>query len=113
LARTLETDAIAIGDRTVVSPDPDLAVPREEGALRAPLVDRLLRLELGFGRTARVAPDRGRRELTPAQAVAALRRASGHPGRSARMDAAFDLGAHLRVILLDTVRRDRGAGSVV
>ena len=113
LARTPETEAIAVGDRAVVAPDPELAVPRSESALQGPLLNQLMRLELRYGRTVRVPPDLARRELSPAEAVAALRKAGRRPGGGARMDAAFDLGRRVRVILLDTVRRDRGAGGIV
>jgi hypothetical protein len=45
--------------------------------------------------------------------VAALRAASGHGGSGARMDYAFDAGRGVRVIVLDTVRRDVGSGGVL
>jgi hypothetical protein len=60
-----------------------------------------------------VAPDPGRRELTPREAIAGLRAASGHGGTGARMDYAFDAGRAVRVIVLDTVRRDVGSGGVL
>jgi hypothetical protein len=61
----------------------------------------------------RIAPDQGRRELTPDEAVAGLRAASGHGGSGARMDDAFDVGHDVRVIALDTVRRDVGSSGVL
>jgi hypothetical protein len=114
IARTPATDAVAVGDRALAAPDPSLLadVPRSEAALTPALVDRLLRGGLP-GRSVRVAPDRARRELTPAQAVAGLRAASGHGGRGPRMDAAFDVGRGVRVIALDTVQRAVGAGGVL
>jgi 3',5'-cyclic AMP phosphodiesterase CpdA len=106
LARTPQTDALARGDRMLVTPDPSLRVARTEAALSAATVDRLLREGLP-GRTERVAADPARRELTPRQAVAALRPRSGE-----RLHYAFDAGPRIRGIVLDTVRRSRGAGGL-
>ena len=107
LARTPRTDAVARGDRVLLDPDPSLRVGRTERELSAQTIDRLLRDGLP-GKTARVAPDPARRELTPRQAVAALR-----PGTGPRLDYGFDLGPRVRGIVLDTVRRTKGAGGVV
>ena len=112
LARTPSTEAVAVGDRRLVKPDPALDVPRTEDALTPQLVDSVLSGGLP-GTTARIAPDPGRRELTPSEAVAGLRRASGHGGTGPRMDYAFDAAPSVRVIVLDTVRRDVGAGGVL
>jgi 3',5'-cyclic AMP phosphodiesterase CpdA len=106
LARTPRTDALARGDRQVVAPDASLNIGRREEALSAATVDRLLRDGLP-GRTEPVTPDPDRRQLTPRQAVAALRPAGG-----ARLHYAFDLGPRVRGIVLDTVRRARGAGGL-
>ncbi|HEX2104185.1 MAG TPA: metallophosphoesterase, partial [Solirubrobacteraceae bacterium] len=107
LARTARTDALARGDRMLVEPDAALRVPRGEAGLSAALVDRLLDGGLP-GRTARVAADSARRQLTPRQAVAGLRAGTG-----ARLDYVFDAGPRVRAIVLDTVRRTKGAGGVV
>jgi 3',5'-cyclic AMP phosphodiesterase CpdA len=112
LARTPSTAAVAVGAERLVTPDAGLDVPRSENALTPQLVDRALSGGLP-GTTARVAPDRGRRELTPQEAVADLRAASGHGGSGARMDYAFDAGPAVRVVVLDTVRRDVGSGGVL
>jgi 3',5'-cyclic AMP phosphodiesterase CpdA len=112
LAKTPSTDAVAVGDRRLVTPDATLDVPRTEDALTPQLVDSVLSGGLP-GSTARAAPDPERRELTPDEAIAGLRRASGHGGSGPRMDYAFDAGPSLRVIVLDTVRRDVGSGGVV
>ncbi len=112
LARTSSTEAVAVGDQRLVAPDAGLDVPRSENALTPQLVDSVLSGGLP-GRTVRIAPDPGRRELTPAQAIAGLRAASGHGGSGARMDDAFDVGRDVRVIVLDTVRRDVGSGGVL
>ncbi|HKE81188.1 MAG TPA: metallophosphoesterase [Solirubrobacteraceae bacterium] len=111
LARTPSTEAVAVGDQRLVQPDAGLDIPRSENALTPQLVDSVLSGGLP-GRTAHIAPDPGRRELTPAQAIAGLRAASGHGGAGPRMDDAFDVGA-VRVILLDTVRRDVGSSGVL
>jgi 3',5'-cyclic AMP phosphodiesterase CpdA len=107
LARTARTDAVARGDRVLVEPDPSLRAGRTERDLSAQTIDRLLRDGLP-GRTERVAPDPARRELTPREAVAALR-----PGIGPRLDYAFDAGPRVRGIVLDTVQRAKGAGGVV
>ena len=112
LARTPSTAAVAVGGERLVTPDAGLDVPRSENALTPQLVDSALSGGLP-GTTARVAPDPGRRELTPHEAVAGLRAASGHGGSGARMDYAFDAGRAVRVIVLDTVRRDVGSGGVL
>jgi len=112
LARTPSTEAVAVGDRRLVTPSSSLDVPRTEDALTPQLVDSVLSGGLP-GTTARTAPDEGRRELTPAETVAGLRRASGHGGSGPRMDYAFDAGREVRVIVLDTVRRDVGSGGVL
>jgi 3',5'-cyclic AMP phosphodiesterase CpdA len=112
IAADARTNAIATGDRMLVAPSRALRVTRREAALSHQLIDRVLRHGLP-GQTIHVAPDPTRRELSPAQAVAALRRMAGRGGTGPRMDQAFDLGPHVRAILLDTVRRDRGAGGLV
>jgi 3',5'-cyclic AMP phosphodiesterase CpdA len=112
LARTPSTEAVAVGDRRLVTPEASLDIPRTEDALTPQLVDSVLSGGLP-GTTARIAPDPARRELTPAEAVAGLRRASGHGGSGPRMDYAFDAGRDVRVIVLDTVRRDVGSGGVL
>jgi 3',5'-cyclic AMP phosphodiesterase CpdA len=112
LAATPRTNAVAVGDEVVTALDADVPVPRAEDALTARFIDRVLANGLP-GTTRRVAPDPARRELSPAQAVAGLERASGHRGRDGRLDAVVDLGPRVRAIVLDTVRRTRGAGGVV
>jgi 3',5'-cyclic AMP phosphodiesterase CpdA len=115
LARTASTAAVAVGGERLVTPAAGLDVPRRENALTPRLVDDALSGGLP-GRTARIAPDPGRRELSPAEAIAGLRAASGHGGTGgtgARMDYAFDAGRVVRVVVLDTVRRDVGSSGVL
>jgi 3',5'-cyclic AMP phosphodiesterase CpdA len=112
LARTRSSAAVAVGDERLVTPDASLEVPRTEDALTPQLVDSALSGGLP-GTTTRVAADAGRRALAPSEAVAGLRAASGHGGSGTRMDDAFDVGAGLRVIALDTVRRDVGSGGIL
>jgi hypothetical protein len=112
LARTASTEAVAVGDRRLVTPSSSLEVPRTEDALTPQLVDSVLSGGLP-GTTARIAPDQERRELTPAEAIAGLRRASGHGGSGPRMDYSFDAAREVRVIVLDTVRRDVGSGGIL
>jgi hypothetical protein len=112
LARTPSTEAVAVGDERLVQPEAGLDIPHSENALTPQLVDSVLSGGLP-GRTVRIAADPGRRELTPDQAIAGLRAASGHGGSGPRMDDAFDVGRDVRVIALDTVRRDVGSGGVL
>jgi 3',5'-cyclic AMP phosphodiesterase CpdA len=107
LARTPRTNAVAVGDEVLAKPDPSLRVGRSEQDFDAQTIDRLLRDGLP-GTTRRVAADPARRELTPREAVKALR-----PGAAARLDYAFDVGSRIRAIVLDTVQRGKGAGGVV
>jgi 3',5'-cyclic AMP phosphodiesterase CpdA len=111
VARTAATAAVAVGDRRLVEPRPGLDVPRAEDLAPA-AVDALLAHGLP-GRTVRVAPDGDRRELGAAGAIAALRSASGAPGRGKRLDYTFDVGRFVRGIVLDITRRDGGSGGVV
>jgi hypothetical protein len=112
LARTPSTAAVAVGAERLVTPDASLEVPRSEDALTPQLVDSVLGGGLP-GTTARITPDPARRALTPAEAVTGLRAASGHGGAGTRMDDAFDVGRGVRVVVLDTVRRDVGSGGVL
>jgi len=107
LARTAQTNAVAVGDRVLTKPDPSLRVGRTERALNARTIDRLLRSGLP-GTTAPVAADPARRELTPSQAIAAL-----EPGTGPRLDYTFDLGPRVRAIVLDTVQRSKGAHGAI
>ncbi|HEY3189159.1 MAG TPA: metallophosphoesterase [Solirubrobacteraceae bacterium] len=111
LAPDQRTQAAATGDRAVVRLDLDrlrgLALPRadrfgEGGA--GPIGTATVARVLASGARVRVTADPGRREVTPAEADALVRRFSGQ--RDLR---AFDLGPHVRGIALDLVRRAGGS----
>ena len=112
LAATPATSAAATGTRAVTAPtDETLALDPAGQTLSAERIDALLAAGLP-GRERTVAPDPERRELSPADAVAGLRAASRSvpPTTPAgRLEYGVDAGPHLRVIVLDVVRRDRGA----
>jgi len=101
------TERIAVGDRKLVSLSATaLALARtahfDPSAIGAALASGLP------GPSVRVTPDPQRRELTSAQAIAALRTASGLHGGGRYLDYTFDLGRSLRAIVLDVVDRAGG-----
>ena len=108
LAPTQRTNALATGDRALTRLDPSFSVPRGEEALAPEAVDQVLAAGLP-GDTERRAPDPDRRQLSAAEAVERLRPGTAGP----RLEYAFDIGRGLRVIVLDVVARDRGAGGRV
>jgi 3',5'-cyclic AMP phosphodiesterase CpdA len=61
----------------------------------------------------RAVPDPARRELSAAEVLARLRRASGHGGSGPLLDYSFRLGPHVRGIVLDTIRRRVGAEGLI
>ena len=112
VAPTARTESIASGDRKLVR-----LSPAAQDVVRARrLSPSLVRGLLGHGlpgRPVRVAADPGRRELSAAEVLASLRRASGHGGSGRLLDYSFQLGAHVRAIVLDTINRRFGAGGLV
>jgi 3',5'-cyclic AMP phosphodiesterase CpdA len=111
LAPTAETNAIATGDRKLVALSPAALEAVRGLHLTQAAVAALLRFGLP-GASERVAADPRRRELPAAEVLAALRHASGHGGSGPLLDYTFDVGA-VRGIVLDTIRRDSGAGGLV
>ncbi len=111
LAPTARTDAIAVGERKLIRLSPAALEAVRGLRLSQGAVAQLLRFGLP-GSSERVPADPRRRELSPAEVLAALRRASGHGGSGPLLDYAFDVGA-VRVIVLDTIRRDVGSGGLV
>ena len=111
LAPTAETNAIATGDRKLVTLSPAALEAVRGLRLSQGAVAALLRFGLP-GASERVTADPRRRELLPAEVLAKLRRASGHGGAGPLLDYAFDVGA-VRGIVLDTIRRDVGSRGLV
>jgi 3',5'-cyclic AMP phosphodiesterase CpdA len=112
LAPTRETQAIATGERKLVTLSAEAPALVRSRRLTPPLVQALLSRGLP-GHSVRVAADPHRRELSATQALSMLRSASGHGGSGPLLDYAFELGPHLRGIVLDTIRRRFGAAGVV
>jgi 3',5'-cyclic AMP phosphodiesterase CpdA len=124
LLPTALTHALAIGDRALWDLPHGLTVPARLRAARtiAPdgppdpgAVDELLAQALR-GPVVRVPPDPARRELAFGEVVSRLHAAGGpataiRPGE--RLDYIVDVGAHLRLIVLDIVRRDGGSDGAV
>ena len=105
------TNAIATGDRKLLGLNA-AALQAVRGLTLTPgLVARLLQHGLP-GASAHVSADPRRRELSAAQVLAGLRRASGHGGSGPLLDYAFDVGG-MRAVVLDTIRRGGGAGGLV
>jgi hypothetical protein len=141
IAPTAATRAAAAGDRLLVTPAPELLQQLRDARPTRAQIDELLRAGLQ-GDAIRVAPDPDRIQLDAADVVGRLRgkrpqaapgaaqggqdRAKQRPqdstpragqGRAAqtadRLDYAIDVGEHLRVVVLDLVRRDAGSGGLV
>jgi hypothetical protein len=110
------TRALAVGDRALWDLPPGLSLPAaaRAQALSSPdgppdpgVVDQFLRQALA-GPTVQVPADPRRRELSFAEVTGGL-----GAGAGGRLDYAVDVGAHVRVIVLDLVRRDGGSGGLV
>jgi 3',5'-cyclic AMP phosphodiesterase CpdA len=109
---TPATQRVAVGDRKLLTVDRSTLEAARGEALDRRLIDRLLGQGLP-GRTEFVPADPRRRELSPAQAVAALRAASSHGGSGRLMDDTVDLGPSVRAITVDTTSRRAGASGVL
>jgi 3',5'-cyclic AMP phosphodiesterase CpdA len=113
VAPTPALQRVATGDRRLVVVS--RARLRAARALRADppaAVAELLRAGVLPGRTVPIAPDPGRRLLSPGELVGRLRAASGAPGAGGgRLDYTFDAGPAVRGIVLDGVARDRDASA--
>jgi metallophosphoesterase (TIGR03767 family) len=112
LPATPETQAIATGSRKLVTLGPRARELARVGLFSPAIVRRVLRRGLP-GRSLRVEAVRRRHELTTGQVLASLRRASGHGGSGPLLDYAFQLGPHVRGIVLDTIDRTGGAAGLV
>jgi 3',5'-cyclic AMP phosphodiesterase CpdA len=124
LLQTALTRALAIGDRALWDLPHGLRIPPRLRSARtaAPdggpdpgAVDELLAQALR-GPIVRVPPDPARRELGFGEVLSRLR-AAGGPATSiragTRLDYVVDVGEHLRLVVLDIVRRNGGSGGLV
>ena len=109
---TPATQRVAVGDRKLLTVDRSTLEAARGKTLDRHLINQLLAQGLP-GQSEFVPADPRRRELSPTQAVAALRAASGHGGNGPLMDDTVDLGPSARAILLDTTRRRAGASGVL
>jgi 3',5'-cyclic AMP phosphodiesterase CpdA len=121
VAPTPLTRAIALDDRAVWDLPEGLTPPAQAKRLAAAAPDGLpaprplgrLIEQLLSAPSVRVPADPRRRELESAEVLARLRAAAGLRGRGELLDYTFDVGAQLRVIVLDLVRREGGSGGQV
>jgi 3',5'-cyclic AMP phosphodiesterase CpdA len=125
IAPTAATRAAATGERLLVTPAPELLQQLRGVQPTRGQIDALLRAGLA-GDAITVTPDPERTQLDAADVVARLRgkrtqaartHAEGGAARDAgtadRLDYGADAGDHLRLIVLDLVRRDAGSGGLV
>jgi hypothetical protein len=100
---------VATGSRMVVGIDPRFLPPAlaEDGA--ASVVNSLITQGDAFGRSETVPADGRRRHLVPAETVGRLVAAAGVRPAGDRLDYAFDIGAEVRGIVLDTANRAGGS----
>ncbi|CAB4902361.1 unannotated protein [freshwater metagenome] len=98
--------AVAVGNRRLVTPDPEFArtIPRDADAAQAAVNDLLAAGRLP-GTTAAVRPDGSRRLVTGEEAVRRLAAAGLAGDRDGRADAVRDVGSRVRMVLLDDVPR--------
>ncbi len=119
---TATTRRLAVGNRALWDLPRGLTLPpglkaaessSPDGPPDPGLVDQFLRRALA-GPTVRVPADPARRELSVGEVVAKLRPAEPATGAGTEgLDYVVDLGAHLRLIVLDVVRRGGGSGGLV
>ncbi len=117
------TRAIALGDRAIWDLPTELQLPRglalsaaapvssPDSLAKPSLLEGLIE-QLQAAASVPVAADPAREELGVAEVLARLR-AGGRGGSGALLDYSFDVGARLRVIVLDLVRREGGSGGLV
>jgi 3',5'-cyclic AMP phosphodiesterase CpdA len=123
LVPTAETASLAVGDRALWDLPSGVTVPpgtrlttgtggSPDGPPQPVLVNQLL-AEALRGPTVRVPGDPARREMGFPEVVGRLRSAAsvGAPGPS--LDYVVDVGPHLRLVVLDLVRRAGGSGGLV
>jgi 3',5'-cyclic AMP phosphodiesterase CpdA len=127
IAPTGQTRALALGDQAVWDLPPGLTAPpgllagrgatgiagvSPDGPPDPGLVDHFLAQALAAPKV-RVPSDPRRRELEPAETVAALQAASRRPASGVRLDYHADIGPQVRALVLDLARRAGGSGGIV
>jgi 3',5'-cyclic AMP phosphodiesterase CpdA len=121
IAPTRETRALAVGDEALWELPPGLTLPpgasltaggSPDGPPSPKLVSRFLAQALA-GPKVRAPADSSRRELDASEVVAALRAGSALGAGDDRLDYHADVGAHVRLIVLDLARRGGGSGGLV
>jgi 3',5'-cyclic AMP phosphodiesterase CpdA len=117
------TRAIALGDHAIWDLPTGLKLPRglsltsgaaplaSPDALAKPALLEALIEHVRAAPSVPVAPDAAREELSVAEVLGSLR-AGGRGGSGPLLDYSFDVGARLRVIVLDLVRREGGSGGL-
>jgi len=120
LPPTPMTQAIAVGDRAVWELPSHLTGDRLTGpsggvpdGFGDPAQINSLIAELLTVPAVTVPADSTRRELSVTDVLTRLSAGNGARITHDRLDYHFDIGAHLRVIVLDLVRRDGGSGGVI
>jgi hypothetical protein len=104
---------VATGSRMVVGIDPRFLPPVLSEDEAKSVVNSLISQGDAFGRSLRVPPDPARRHLRPAEMIDRLAAAAGVHATGGRLDYTFDIGAHVRGIMLDTVNRAGGSRGLV
>ncbi|HWF53309.1 MAG TPA: hypothetical protein VG223_01715 [Solirubrobacteraceae bacterium] len=127
IAPTTQTRALALGGEAIWDLPPGLKAPAGLAAYRRAtgaagyspdgppspeLVSGFLRQALG-GPAVRVPPDPARRELDADESLSRVRSASGLPATGPLLDYHADIGADVRVLVLDLARRGGGSGGLV
>ena len=114
LAASPAITAVAVGDRLITSPGPEVERLAGGGVLDRAEVEALLRAGVP-GDSVRVAPDARRAHLSADDVVNRMTDAS--PGSptiwDGRLDYSFGLGPDLWLVVLDLVQREAGSGGIV
>ena len=104
---------VATGSKMVVGIDPRFLPPVLSEDEAKSVVNSLISQGDAFGRSQTVPADPARRHLRPAEMVDRLAAAAGVHPAGRRLDYTFDIGAHVRGIVLDTVNRAGGSRGLV
>jgi Calcineurin-like phosphoesterase len=104
---------VATGDRMVVGIDPRFLPPVLDESEAPSVVNSLISQGDAFGRSETVPADPRRRHLTADRTIGRLADAAGVEPVGDRLDYAFDIGADVRGIVLDTVNRAGGSRGVL